>query len=173
MTSLFDVFRAIQADEADHVTAMKACLDPNVALVSPSIERRILTAVAFITTLGVAMDGNDGLGIATGSVTLENVGSDGMLDAATGLSALASQIMGGSVVETTDGVGDATYGSELLEESLSSQKYISSFLGALAAILGLSNVSGDGSGQVTTSESSETEERTLGNYTTRETSDDC
>jgi len=52
MQSLFDVFKAIQADEMDHVGTMQACLDPDVAVNSPSIERKILTGAALVASVG-------------------------------------------------------------------------------------------------------------------------
>lgn len=48
MTSLYDVFSAICADEGDHVSTMAACLDPEASLQSPSLERRVLTGVALL-----------------------------------------------------------------------------------------------------------------------------
>lgn len=52
MTSLYDVFVAIKSDEGDHVGTMKACLDPNVAVISPSLETRFLTGVALSAAVG-------------------------------------------------------------------------------------------------------------------------
>ena len=46
MRSLYDVFRAIAEDEADHVQTMNACLDPQANLQSPSRERGIVTTIA-------------------------------------------------------------------------------------------------------------------------------
>lgn len=46
MNSLYDVFDAINKDEYDHVRTMKSCLDPAVAVLSPSLESRALTGVA-------------------------------------------------------------------------------------------------------------------------------
>ena len=52
-----NVFKAIQADEGDHVSAMKACLDPSVAIKSPSIERRLVTAATLMSALGLVVNG--------------------------------------------------------------------------------------------------------------------
>lgn len=49
MQSLYDVFCAIQADEGDHVGTMKACLDPDVAVQSPSLELKILSGAALVS----------------------------------------------------------------------------------------------------------------------------
>jgi len=55
MRSLYDVFVAIRADEGDHVTTMKSCLDPTVAVLSPSLEKKVLLAAAFAATAGYVL----------------------------------------------------------------------------------------------------------------------
>eukprot|EP00551_Chaetoceros_affinis_P007779 CAMPEP_0203670360 /NCGR_PEP_ID=MMETSP0090-20130426/6448_1 /ASSEMBLY_ACC=CAM_ASM_001088 /TAXON_ID=426623 /ORGANISM="Chaetoceros affinis, Strain CCMP159" /LENGTH=547 /DNA_ID=CAMNT_0050535193 /DNA_START=83 /DNA_END=1726 /DNA_ORIENTATION=+ len=59
MTSLYDVFVAIRSDEGDHVGTMKACLDPNVAVISPSLETRFLTGVALTSAVGYLLTTGD------------------------------------------------------------------------------------------------------------------
>lgn len=59
MRSLYDVFSAIRADEGDHVSTMKACLDPNVAVASPSLEKKILTGVALAAAVGYFVSTGD------------------------------------------------------------------------------------------------------------------
>jgi hypothetical protein len=59
MKSLYDVFRAIRADEADHVSTMKACLDENVLLISPSLERKLLTGTGIAVAAGALLSGGD------------------------------------------------------------------------------------------------------------------
>jgi hypothetical protein len=54
MQSLYDVFKAIQADEGDHVGTMKACLDPDVAVQSPSMEQKVLSGIALVSAGVVA-----------------------------------------------------------------------------------------------------------------------
>ena len=46
MGSLYDVFVAIRADEGGHVTTMKSCLDQNVTVLLPSLEKNVLLATA-------------------------------------------------------------------------------------------------------------------------------
>jgi hypothetical protein len=58
MTNMHDVFCAIRDDESDHVSTMEACLDPTVAKISPSMEKRVLTGVA--AAAAVAMFLNTG-----------------------------------------------------------------------------------------------------------------
>jgi hypothetical protein len=64
MQNMYDVFTAIRADEGDHVSAMEACLDPDVSLRSPSVERRVITGMAavalasyFLATTGMVDSG--------------------------------------------------------------------------------------------------------------------
>ena len=52
MRTLYDVFHAIRSDEGDHVGTMKACLDPKVAVLSPSLERRFVTGAALAAAIG-------------------------------------------------------------------------------------------------------------------------
>lgn len=51
MKSLYDVFSAILSDECDHVGTMKACLDPTVPVISPSLEIRFITGLVFTAVL--------------------------------------------------------------------------------------------------------------------------
>lgn len=60
MKSLYDVFRAIQADEADHVKTMQACLDPEANLRSPSMEKKILTGVALLGVVSLILSSGGG-----------------------------------------------------------------------------------------------------------------
>lgn len=64
MRTLYDVFVAIRADEGDHVSTMKACLDPSIPLLSPSLENRALTGLALTAVVGyfLSTGGLEGLG---------------------------------------------------------------------------------------------------------------
>jgi len=70
MKSLYDVFTAIRADEGDHVGTMKACLDPNVAVLSPSLETRVLTGLALAASVGYFVSTGE-FSEVTGSELLE------------------------------------------------------------------------------------------------------
>ena len=59
MRSLYDVFTAIKADEGDHVGTMKACLDPDVAVLSPSLEKKVLTGVALVAAFSYFLTAGD------------------------------------------------------------------------------------------------------------------
>lgn len=63
LRSLYDVFHAIREDEGDHVDTMKACLDPQESLRSPSLERQILTAAALLGTSAVYLSTGGGDGV--------------------------------------------------------------------------------------------------------------
>lgn len=94
MRSLFDVFTAIQADEMDHVGTMQACLDPNIAVNSPSIEKKILAGAAllasvsyFINTGDIDLSAMDGLSdVFDGALVIDDtVIIDATIAAAIGL----------------------------------------------------------------------------------------
>ena len=71
MQSLYDVFRAIQADEADHVKTMQACLDPEANLRSPSMEKKILTGIALLGVVSLVL--SSGSGISTDLATSDSL----------------------------------------------------------------------------------------------------
>jgi len=55
MKSLYDVFSAIRDDEGEHVKTMQACLDPNVVVRSPSVEKTFLMAAALTAIVGYVL----------------------------------------------------------------------------------------------------------------------
>lgn len=142
MTNLYDVFQAIRADEGDHVSAMKACLDPSVALISPSIERRVLSAAVLIATVGFFASGN---GVPSDAGLDEStaegfIGGD-ILDAAVaGVAGIVGQILDGSPADSVDGAESAVEGVEMMAEGVNVEKAISAAVGGLAGILGISNI---------------------------------
>jgi len=75
MESLYDVFSAIRDDEGDHVSTMEACLDPNVAKLSPSLEKKFLTGIAAAAAVAVFL--NTGADIGIGGDELSGV-ADGV-----------------------------------------------------------------------------------------------
>jgi hypothetical protein len=124
MTSLYDAFAAIQADEGDHVSTMEACLNPDVPVRSPSIERRILTGLALISLSSLVA--SSGEMVPTDTVTDETV-----------VAAVASQFGEGT------GIGENLLEQVGAEESLALLSYLQKFvadaagaiLRAIAAIL--------------------------------------
>jgi len=71
MHSMYDVFSAIRDDEGDHVSTMGACLDPNVAKLSPSLERKVLTGIATAAAVAIFMNTGGDLGIGTDLVDVD------------------------------------------------------------------------------------------------------
>ena len=53
MENMYDVFCAIRDDEGDHVSTMEACLDPSVAKLSPSLEKKVLLGIAATAVVGM------------------------------------------------------------------------------------------------------------------------
>ena len=74
MESLYDVFSAIRDDEGDHVSTMEACLDPKVAKLSPSLERKVLTGIAAAAAAAIFFNAGSGIGVGTDLV--DNVDLD-------------------------------------------------------------------------------------------------
>ena len=68
MESLYDVFSAIRDDEGDHVGTMEACLDPTVAKLSPSLERKVLTGIATAAAVSLFLTAGD-----TGGVDVDQI----------------------------------------------------------------------------------------------------
>eukprot|EP00538_Stauroneis_constricta_P011340 CAMPEP_0119571404 /NCGR_PEP_ID=MMETSP1352-20130426/44092_1 /TAXON_ID=265584 /ORGANISM="Stauroneis constricta, Strain CCMP1120" /LENGTH=638 /DNA_ID=CAMNT_0007621083 /DNA_START=620 /DNA_END=2537 /DNA_ORIENTATION=+ len=124
MQSLHDVFTAVRADEGDHVATMQACLDPTVAVQSPSIERRVLIGLAMVAIVGAAI----------------NVGGDaGLLDSAVG--SLSSDLATASDSATTaSNVAAASAGTGLEETAMVDA------VGA-AVVAGMQRVMGEDAGQ--------------------------
>jgi len=116
MKSLYDVFTAIRSDEGDHVGTMKACLDPQVAVLSPSLEIRALTGLALAASVGYY--------IATGDLSPADVTSDiidGVDDTILGdsfveaiIGAIAAFIQG--IQSFNEGAGDLEQEVEVAEE---------------------------------------------------------
>ena len=87
MKSLYDTFTAIRADEGDHVSTMKACLDPSAGLRSASLEVRLLYAAA-LTALATTVMGPGSLDVL----------QDTLGDGGTGLSGVSESLLEDSVM---------------------------------------------------------------------------
>uniref|UniRef100_A0A7S4MGU0 Ubiquinol oxidase n=1 Tax=Odontella aurita TaxID=265563 RepID=A0A7S4MGU0_9STRA len=107
MKSLYDVFSAIREDEGDHVGTMKACLDPNVAVNSPAMERRFLTGVAFVASVGYLLGAGD---LSEIDGVNDVVGSMG--DLLTGSTDDATSSAIGSFIDNVMGSGTVDEGAE-------------------------------------------------------------
>ena len=76
MESMYDVFSAIRDDEGDHVGTMEACLDPSVAKLSPSLERKVLTGIAAAAAAAIFL--NTGTDVTVGTDLVDNVDFDAL-----------------------------------------------------------------------------------------------
>jgi hypothetical protein len=97
MTSLYDVFCAIRDDEGDHVGTMTSCLDPTVAKLSPSLEKKVLWSVATAASIAYFINSGD-------ASSLTNTFVDGSADAVTDLVAAVTTTSDGMA---TSGILDA------------------------------------------------------------------
>jgi hypothetical protein len=123
MRSLYDVFRAIQADEADHVSTMKACLDENVLLISPSLERKVLIGAGIVAAAAALFAGGDFGGTSDllsfnpGDIALDG-GSGFELDALlAGAGAVVSQIFGRGATNAVVDAQEIAGSVEAMEDS--------------------------------------------------------
>jgi hypothetical protein len=66
MKSLYDVFCAIKADEGDHMSTMKACLDSDVSVRSASLEKKILTGMALAAAVYIFLSDGEMSGVING-----------------------------------------------------------------------------------------------------------
>lgn len=57
MTSLYHVFENIRNDEGEHVNSMKACLDPNTAIMSKLMKRILLAGFSLAASVGYVIGG--------------------------------------------------------------------------------------------------------------------
>uniref|UniRef100_A0A7S2LGM5 Ubiquinol oxidase n=1 Tax=Leptocylindrus danicus TaxID=163516 RepID=A0A7S2LGM5_9STRA len=57
MTSLYYVFENIRNDEGEHVNSMKACLDPNIAVMSKLMKRVLLAGFSLAASVGYVISG--------------------------------------------------------------------------------------------------------------------
>lgn len=96
MTSLYDVFSAIQCDEMDHVSTMDACTDPEAVLQSPSTERRILFGIALLALVPLVASSNlDGSFVADDALVLTDGASVAEM-AAAGVMGIVGRMFGES-----------------------------------------------------------------------------
>lgn len=95
MQTLYDVFLAIQADEGDHVGTMQACLDPSVAVQSPSIEKKVLIGTAMVAVY--ALGNFDSINSINDFVDAGG-GLDGLVDGLSAESIIDAALVGGAAL---------------------------------------------------------------------------
>ena len=138
MTTLYDVFKAIQADEGDHVAVMEACLDPHVPIISPSIEIRFLTGAALaaaVTLVGASVGSPSSLEDLAGGDIVKSLFAQG--------SAVATRIFEfRASTETASGIEEAVEGADLFAEMLLIQNAFTGAVGGIfAGVVGFASVS--------------------------------
>jgi hypothetical protein len=111
MRNLYDVFSAIRADEGDHVNTMQSCLDEKVALLSPSIEKRVLFGAGIAAAASAILSGGDIsettnlLSLNTDDLAIDSLSGIEFDAILAGAVALISQIFGGNsdaIVEASE-----------------------------------------------------------------------
>lgn len=85
LKSLYDVFCAIREDEGDHVKTMTACMDPTVAVQSPSLERRVLTGAALTAAAAYVLGAGDFSNLVDEASTVDAASVEQGLEAGSGL----------------------------------------------------------------------------------------
>ena len=111
MNSLYDVFNAIRNDEGDHVGTMRGCLDPKVAVMSPSLETKALTAAALVTSVGYLLGSSD---FVTDSILFEAMQDVGDIQEIEGVRSGFGPLLEGFLA----GVATILQGSEAERSSL-------------------------------------------------------
>ena len=121
---------------------MKACLDPNVPVVSPSIERRFLSAAALITSAAWAViGGGTPSDVGVDSATIEGTKSalDSIEAVTTSLAAVAGQVLGNAASpDTIEGVEGTVDSAELLATGLAGENWFTGLVGLATGLFGAS-----------------------------------
>lgn len=129
MNSLYDVFRAIRDDEADHASTMGSCLDPNSNVRSLSIEKKLLTSMALLGASSLLLYANE-LNTVSGTADIAadvatdaaTVGGDSFFidAAAAGAMGMMQKLMGEESEELTLAAGRSEEVGVFLEVALKS-----------------------------------------------------
>ena len=124
MKSLYDVFKAIRADETDHVSTMQACLDEHSVLVSPSLEKKVLVGAGIVAVAATILSGtdptatNDLLSINPGDMVVDGGATGLELDTLmAGAAVMMSQVFGGGGPESLADANEVAGSVEAIEGS--------------------------------------------------------
>jgi hypothetical protein len=137
MSSLYDVFCAIRADEGDHVSTMQACLDPEATLRSPSLEKRVLAglalaaAVGYLVSTGDFVDLTDYADVAGDAVLEDGSAATGIGSAATGI---VESLLAGMAGFAQQVSGESIDVDNVLEDGSAATGIVESFLVGVASI---------------------------------------
>eukprot|EP00559_Dactyliosolen_fragilissimus_P002017 CAMPEP_0184868694 /NCGR_PEP_ID=MMETSP0580-20130426/31408_1 /TAXON_ID=1118495 /ORGANISM="Dactyliosolen fragilissimus" /LENGTH=255 /DNA_ID=CAMNT_0027369749 /DNA_START=869 /DNA_END=1636 /DNA_ORIENTATION=+ len=130
MNTLYDVFEAIRSDEGDHVSTMKACQDPMVPVISPSLENRVLVGASVAVAIGYLLGSGEFTELLSLSDTFEiSEVVDGTEDAVLSNNILDT-ILGGAagMLSGLKNVDKEINASELLDVSESTSTTLLSIL---------------------------------------------
>jgi hypothetical protein len=130
MSSLYDVFCAIRADEGDHVSTMQACLDPEATLRSPSLEKRVLAGLALAAALGYLVSTGDFVDVTD----YADVAGDAVLEDGSTATGIVESLLAGIASFTQQVSGDGVDVDAVLEDGSATTGIVESFLVGVASI---------------------------------------
>jgi hypothetical protein len=117
MRSLYDVFTAIKADEGDHMSTMKACLDSEVTVNSGSLEKKILTGMALAAAVYVFLSDGEMAGIIDGIDQAGDVAATTGLDAAVDAALVSAAGLTKGLLEDEEGLASTAEAVEGLRRA--------------------------------------------------------
>jgi hypothetical protein len=130
MSSLYDVFCAIRADEGDHVSTMQACLDPEVTLRSPSLEKRFLAGLALAGVVGYFVSTGDFVDITD----YTDVAGDAVLEDGSAATGIVESVLAGLASLAQQVAGESVDVDAVLEDGSATTGIVESFLVGMASI---------------------------------------
>jgi hypothetical protein len=130
MSSLYDVFCAIRADEGDHVSTMQACLDPEATLRSPSLEKRVLAGLALAAAVGYLVSTGDFVDITD----YADVAGDAVLEDGSAATGIVESLLAGMATLAQRVTGESVDVDAVLEDGSAATGIVESFLVGVASI---------------------------------------
>jgi hypothetical protein len=130
MSSLYDVFCAIRADEGDHVSTMQACLDPESTLRSPSLEKRVLAGLALAAAVGFLVSTGDFVDVTD----YADVAGDAVLEDGSVATGIVESLLAGLVGFAQQVAGDGADVDAVLEDGSAATGIVESLLAGMSSI---------------------------------------
>jgi hypothetical protein len=130
MSSLYDVFCAIRADEGDHVSTMQACLDPEATLRSPSLEKRVLAGIALAAAVGFLVSTGDFVDFTD----VADVAGDAAAEDGSAATGIVESLLAGIAGFAQHATGDGIDVDAVLEDGAAATGTIESFLAVVTSI---------------------------------------
>jgi hypothetical protein len=136
MSSLYDVFCAIRADEGDHVSSMQACLDPETTLRSPSLEKRVLAGLALAAAVGFLVSTGDFAVDFTDITDIADVAGDAASEDGSAVTGIVESLLAGMAgfAQQVTGDGIDVDVDAVLEDGAAATGVVESFLAGVASI---------------------------------------